>query len=423
MIPLPIGLYNLLQAPVLAAYLPWAALSPRRRRALPARLGIEPPRVEPGGLWVHALSLGEVISARPLLLELKKARPDLDLILSATTDSGLAAAEKEVAAGRARAAFRAPLDLFPALGRVLGSLRPQGLILVETDIWPNLLWSCRRRSIPTALVNFRISPARDKGHRRLRAFFAAAYGLFAAVALPTELDRERWERIGVRGSEAGGPSIRVTGSLKYDQPPPVPASPGDYGLDPARPALIAGSTHPGEESIVLEAWAALRREIPEAALILAPRNLERMEEVAGLIQARGIEPARLSRGQGLKESPVLLVDVLGRLAALYGLVRAAFVGGSLVPRGGHNVLEPAALGVPVCFGPHMDNFAAEARRLSRAKGGTEVADSEALAAFWRSMLLDREAARAAGEAAGEVVRGYRGAAKRSVELIGEAFGW
>lgn len=418
MIPFPLFLYNLLQAPVLAAYLPMAALSRKRRRSLSARLGLELPRAEPGGLWVHALSLGEVISARPLLEELKRVRPDLDLVLSATTDSGLAAAQKEVEAGRARAAFRAPLDLLPSLGRVLDRLRPQGLVIVETDIWPNLLLACRKRSIPTALVNFRISPARDKGHRRLRAFFAAAYGLFSAVALPTELDRERWERVG-----ADGPAVRVTGSLKYDQPQPGPALPGDCGLAPERPVVVAGSTHPGEEVYLLQAWNELREELPETALILAPRNLERMEEVAGLIREAGVEPARTSLGQGLDRSPVLLVDQLGLLASLYGLARVAFVGGSLVPRGGHNVLEPASLGVPVCFGPHMDNFEAEARRLIRSGGGAEVAGEASLASYWRWMLLDPEAARTAGEAAEGVVRSYRGGSRRSVELIGEAFGW
>ena len=386
MTPFSLRLYNILQVPALAGYAAWSALNPKRRSALSARLGLNPPQAGPGGVWIHALSLGEVISARPLLLELRKTRPDLPLILSASTDSGLKAARVEVEAGRADTAFRAPWDLYPSVSRILARLRPQGLIIVETDIWPNLLRACRKKGIPTALVNFRISPARDRGHRRLRSFFTAVYGLFSAVALPTEMDRERWEILQIRGVEA-----RVTGSLKYDQPLPVPARSRDLGLETGRPAVIAGSTHPGEEEIVLTAWAKVREDIPDLALILAPRNLDRMEEAVSLVKARGLEPARLSRGQRLDRSSVLVVDLLGRLASLYGPARAAFVGGSLVPRGGHNVLEPAALGVPVCFGPHMENFPAEARRLIASGGGEEIRDAKELARYWRSMILDKEA--------------------------------
>ena len=418
MIPFPLTLYNILQVPALTGYLLWSALSPRRRSALPGRLGLERPEVEPGGLWIHALSLGEVISARPLLTELKRIRPDLPLYLSAATDTGLSAARREVREGRAQAAFRAPWDFFPAVSGLLDRLKPQGLIIVETDIWPNLLLACRKREVPSALVNFRIPPARDRGHKRFRRFFASTYGLLRAAAFPTETDRERWEVLQVRGVET-----RVTGSLKYDQPPPVPALGRDLGLDPGRPAVVAGSTHPGEEEMVLTAWAELRADIPDLALILAPRNMERMEEVAALIKSRGIDPARLSRGQGLDRGPVLLVDVLGRLASLYALGRAAFVGGSLVPRGGHNVLEPAALGVPVCFGPHMENFTAEARRLTGSGGGREIGGAEGLARFWRSLILDPESAGAAAKAAQKVFFDHRGASARIVGLLGEAFGW
>ena len=418
MIPFPLGLYNILQAPALAGYLAWAALSPRRRPTLPSRLGLELPPAEPGGLWVHALSLGEVISARPLLEELKRTWPEKEIYLSASTDSGLKAAREEVAAGRTRAAFRAPWDLYPAVARTLDRLKPQGLVIVETDIWPNLLWACRKRGVPTALVNFRISPARDRGHKRLRSFFAAAYGLFSAVALPTDLDRERWESLRIKGLEA-----RVTGSLKYDQPLPVPVQPQELGLEPEWPVVIAGSTHPGEEEIVLDAFIGLQKEIPALVLILAPRNMDRVDRVISLVEARGITPARMSRDRGFGQSPVLVVDVLGRLAGLYGAAKAAFVGGSLADRGGHNVLEPAALGVPVCFGPHMENFQAEARRLYLSGGGDKVRDAGELTKFWRRMLLDLKAGQAVGEAGRKIFQSYRGASQRVVQLLGKAFGW
>jgi len=413
------SLYNLLQVPAGLALLPLALINPRRRAQAPARLGLKLPRLAPGGLWIHALSLGEVISARPLLEELRRAWPDQRLWLSAATATGLAQAREEAAKGRVEAAFYAPWDLWPSVARYLDRLRPRGLIIVETDVWPNLLAACRRRSVPAALVNFRISVARDRSHRLCPWFFRETLGVFKAVALPTELDLERWQRLGLDGLPA-----EVTGSLKYDQPLPEPVSPEEVGLAAGRPVVAAGSTHPGEEEPILKAFLEVRSRCPDLALILAPRDPGRGEEVAGLVRAGGFGLARLSKGEKLTgDRSVLLVDLLGRLASLYSLSLAAFVGGSLVPKGGHNVLEPAALGVPVLFGSHMDNFHAEADRLREAGAGLLVSGQEDLARTWSRLLDDPRAAREMGRRGKEVFLSHRGAAGRVVALVAGAFGW
>ncbi|MBW1712329.1 MAG: 3-deoxy-D-manno-octulosonic acid transferase [Deltaproteobacteria bacterium] len=414
------SLYNLALIPAAVLLGPWALLSPKRRAALPGRLGLTLPQFPPGGLWVHALSVGEVISSRPLLAELRRVRPDLKLWLSASTATGLALARQEVAAKRADACLAFPWDLAWVVNRFLNRVRPAGVIIVETDVWPNFVRACQKRSLPAALVNFRISPARHRGHKRLAWFFKAVYAQLSAVALPTQLDLERFEELGLDSRVL----CEVTGSLKYDQPQPEPARPEDFGLEPGRLVLAAGSTHPGEEEIVLAAWLQLRAEWPDLALILAPRDTDRFEEAARKIRAVGFEPARLSRGERLSPGrPVLLVDQLGRLSALYALAQVAFVGGSLVDRGGHNVLEPAALGRPVLFGPHMDNFWAEAQRLLASGGGTMVRDRADLVRAMRQLLADPHKARAQGQAARQTFVSHQGAAARVVALVGRACRW
>jgi len=414
------SLYNLLLWPAVLSALPLALIQPKRRSSLKARLGLEIPSLEPGGLWVHCLSVGEVISARPLLDEFRRRRPRLKVWLSSTTATGLETAAGELAAGRVDEVLALPLDLRPVMDRLLDRLQPAGLVIVETDLWPNLIRACRRRNVPIALVNFRISASRDKSHQRLGWFFRAVYSQLDAVALPTELDQERFQALGLRPP----PLTRMTGSLKYDQSPPLPPDPKSYGLAPGQPVLLAGSTHSGEEEIVLEAWTRLRGELPDLILILAPRDRPRFEAVARLIQRQGFEPARLSRQEKVSpQRPVLLVDALGGLSRLYGLGWVAFIGGSLVAQGGHNPLEAAAAGRPVLFGPHMEDFLAEASRLVESGSGMVVRDADSLAQAAQALLSDEQEARQRGRGAEAVFLSHKGAAKRTADLVGEVMGW
>lgn len=416
------SLYNLILSTGLIGLTPAALIQTQTKRArtLAPRLGLGRDPVLTGGLVIHALSVGEVISARGLLSRIRSRWPDLPLTLTTATVTGLEQARAEVAAGRADQALVMPLDLLPAVDRFLTRLRPRGVVIVETDIWPNLVRACRLRGIPTALVNFRISAGRQAGHKLLRPFFSQVYSQFRAITLPFDTDQERLSYLRIDP----GVRVEVTGSLKYDQPTGPRPDPADIGLDRDRPVLIAGSTHKGEEEAVIRAWQTVRAERPEAALILAPRDRTRFDKVAKLIARQtGAPPARLSQGQGLADDrPVLLADVLGRLNDLYALARAAFVGGSLTDHGGHNPLEPAAWGVPVAFGPFMADFAAEAKSLVRGGGGRLVRNDDQLADWWRLMLTDQAARQTAGRAAEAAMAAQQGAAERTVDLLAQTLG-
>ena len=410
--------YNLVQ-PLSAAALPISLVKAKRRRPgyVRARLGLNPPPVQPGGLWVHALSVGEVISARPLLARIRAARPDLPIYFSTATVTGFDLAREDRAAGRADQIFIAPLDLAPAVNRVLDQLRPGGLVIVETDVWPNLLRACRRRNLTAALVNFRISLSRDRSHRLATSFFREIYSNLNLIALPGQADARRLDRLGLPASV----KTAVTGSLKYDQSRPESVDPAELGLAPDQPAVVAGSTHKGEEEIILRAWSHLRPTRPDLALILAPRDKPRFDRVAKLIQREtGSAPARMSRGEGYSpDRPVILADVLGRLAGLYSLGRVAFVGGSLVNAGGHNPLEPAAWNIPVAFGRYMEDFLDEARRLLANGGGRVVQRADDLAELWAGYLNDSESVLTQGRAAGRAARFHHGAADRIMARLAE----
>ncbi len=415
-------LYNLAQTLAGGLILPWGLVHAHRRGrgALARRLGLKPPDFEPGGLWIHALSVGEVLSARPLLAVLRRRRPDIKLWLSSATATGFELALAQRQAGLIDEAFVAPLDLWPAVHRLVHKLRPSGLIIIETDLWPNALRTCRRFKAPSVVVNFRISPSRHRGHHLFKWFFKSVYAQLGGIALSGQTDLERLATLNL------GPEvlIRLTGSLKYDQPAPKPPDPASYGLGPDRPVLVAGSTHQGEEEIVLEAFVRLQKNRPDLALILAPRDRPRFETAARLIKGRGLKMARFSRRERLdEEANVLLVDALGRLSSLYGLGRAAFVGGSLFYFGGHNPLEPAALGVPVLFGPYMEDFVDEAKALLGAGGGQLVRDADSLLRAVEPLLSDGRLAQKRGRAAQRVFLSHRGAAERAVELIAEVMGW
>lgn len=414
--------YNLALGPVAAALAPLYLARFRSKRAgsLRARLGLDLPRLTPGGVWIHALSVGETASALPLLEEIRTRHPELRLWLTAGTRTGLVQGRRAMADGLVEAAFHLPLDFPPAINHALDALRPSGMIIVETDIWPNLLRACRLRRIPTALVNFRISASRHRSHRLARPFFRSVYSQLSGVTLPSKLDQKRFAALGLTGRMPAP----VTGSLKYDRPAPPAEDRRALGLEPDRPVIIAGSTHAGEEEIVLEAWTRVRRNLPETALIIAPRDAHRFGTVADLARKAGHQPALLSRKETFGPGrPVLVADTIGRLAGLYGAADAAFVGGSLVNKGGHNPLEPASLAVPVLFGPCMADFLSEAGGLINGGGGLRVGDASHLARELERLLTRPDLAGAMGRAARNVFEANHGAAQRTADLVDRVMRW
>ena len=337
-------------------------------------LDLDPP---PGSIWIHAASVGEVQVARLLITRLRERIPERRIILSVTTPTGRSVAKKSI--GRDIAdLFYFPLDFRFAARRALRRIRPVMFIAIETEIWPQFLRECRRFGIHYGIVNGRISRKSFGRYRLIRPLLAPGLSGMSFLFMQSEEEAKRIRAL-------GGPAhrIRITGNLKSDFSPSEPERNRlrkYFGLGDEGPVFVAGSTAPGEERILLRAFRETRERIPQLRLILAPRHPERFDEVFQLLQKEGIPALRRTALKHKVREPweVILLDSLGELPHVYGLATVAFVGGSLVPKGGHNPIEPAAWGKPVLFGPHMENFEPIARELQGTGGGLLVAGWEDL---------------------------------------------
>lgn len=378
-------------------------------------------------IWVHAVSVGETLAAAPLIERLGAAFPEREIFLSHVTPTGRETGEKRLprVAGR----FFLPLDLAGATRRVMRRLRPQMLILVETEIWPNLLRAARKRGTRVAMVNARLSDRSARGYRLARPLMRRVLANIDLILAQTPADAERFRSIG-----AAPERVITAGNLKFDSRPPTSCAAADLlqsalALAGRGPVLAAASTMPGEEDLALRAWDALRVRYRRALLILAPRHPARFDEVARLLAAKSrflrrtqmaAEPRELAEQVGASggELPdVFLLDTLGELPSFFALADVVFIGGSLVPSGGHNLLEPAWWAKPVIFGPHMENFRAAARLFLNAGAAIQVANADALATEAAALFEDNERRRVMGLAARSVVEQQSGAAERIVELL------
>ncbi|MBN1102137.1 MAG: 3-deoxy-D-manno-octulosonic acid transferase [Deltaproteobacteria bacterium] len=392
-----------------------------RRRGLAERLGLRPlpnpPENRP--LWVHALSVGEVISALPLLKALRQSHPGRPVVFTATTLQGLEIARREVGAEGVQI-LRMPMDFWWAMRRMVRQLNPMLLVIVETDLWPGLLHLMRGRGTKSLLVNGRISPRTFRSYRRFRLPVRSM--LFADLDLclmQSDLDRERLLHIGI-------PPHRVVtaGNIKFDRPW-VPMDRGEYlhwvkvlALTPEDIVWVAGSTHKGEEEIVLGVFSRLRALFPRLRLIIAPRRIEEAEDVSETARRKGLRTfLRRHLALGGEPCDIIVLDTLGELGRIYGLAEISFVGGSLVPHGGHNLLEPACFGRPVLFGPYTHNFVLMSELLLEAGGGKRVKDGEDLFQVMKDLLSSPEEAERMGERAREFVQQSRGALKRVLKHI------
>ncbi|MDX1501012.1 MAG: 3-deoxy-D-manno-octulosonic acid transferase [Thermoanaerobaculia bacterium] len=377
--------------------------------SLRGRLGLDLP--DPAGrpLWLHAVSVGEVGVAATLAAALPA---ELPLLVTTVTPTGQERA-RALFAGRAQVAYL-PFDLGPPVRRFFLRCRPAALVLAEGDLWPLVLRRARREGLPMAVVNGRVS---DRSFARLRRLSGLVGPLFDGIAVfgvQTPADAERLRRLGVSEGR-----IVTTGNLKFetDEPPERPELERLVGrLAAGRPVLVAGSTMAGEEESVLRAFTRLGGG-ERALLVLAPRHPERFDAVAARIEAAGLALARRSSPDGVERPSVLLLDTLGELASLYRHTRAAFVGGTLVPTGGHNPLEAARFGVPVAVGPSMENFRAMAEEFDRRRAWARVAGVEDLAAIWRAWIEDPAEAERVGGLGERLVADNRGALARTLELL------
>ena len=411
-------LYNTALLPVRAAsliYSIWPRGSPQATLERDQRVARRLPAVCPGAIWIHGASVGEARLVGAIARELRKRRPAQPLAASTVTRTGRAQLPSPPVVD---AAFFLPLD-FPALQRrTFDAIAPSLIVLVETELWPNLLAEAERRRVPVVIVNGRLAPERFGTYRRLSGLYGPLLRGLHAIGAAGNEEASRFVALGV--PEA---SVRVIGNLKFDLPVPVDtpsALRSRFGLSVDRPIVAAGSTAQGEDRLVLDAFVAARREVPELLLLVAPRHPERFVDVAAEAERRGFVVARASQGAAASHSDVLLVDTIGELPSLYALASSAFVGGSLVPGGGHNLLEPVAAGVPVLYGPHTEHVAEIAAALDRAGAGLRVQDAGALG---RSFA---ELARHPDERARRVALGRqfmdanRGALLRAADLVLDA---
>ena len=385
------------------------ALRPAWREGLWERLGGGPVGT-PGAVWVHAASIGETLAARPVVAGL--AARGFEVVTSSATVTG----RRMQRALRPDATCRlAPLDHPWCVDAALRRARPAALVLVEGELWPVWITSAASRGIPVVVVSGRLSPRATARHRSFRWLFGSAWRRIAAVGARTAADADRFRALGIEPER-----VTVTGDLKLDAA--GPAHP--VATDLARilgdtPLVVAGSTHEGEEAAALTAFRDVSERGLEAALVLAPRRPERAGSVERSVRDAGLPLRRRARpgSAPLRPGEVLVLDTVGELAALYGWARLAFVGGSLVPVGGHNVLEPAAAGCPVCYGPHTGGIRHAVEVLERCDAGREVADAAALAGAVAEALRAPDVARARGARGRAALAAARGAAERSVALV------
>ena len=404
--------------PILLACRPlFEQLGGRWAYGLTERLGRYPQLAAGPGerlLWLHASSVGEVQAALVLLDELTRSCTDLRILLTTTTEQGHRLAASRL--GPRITCLMAPLDLAPAVGRALRAVRPDLYVCLETELWPVMLTRLRRAGVPMALVNGRLSERSCRRYRHIRSTMARLLNGFASLAVITEADARRFAALG-----ADPARIRVCGNLKYDMPADDPAttrrvSRARLGVDDET-VLVCGTTHEGEEEQLLTLYRRLAERGP-LVFVLAPRHLERVEAVSGLLGRAGIDCDRFSRVQaGGRTAPAVLVDTMGDLADLYAGGDVLFCGGSLVDRGGHNIIEAARWGRPVYFGPHMKDFRDAAEMLVEAGGGFQVSDVDALATLVLAHLDDPDRYALACDRAAAAAAAQRGAVRRQVDLV------
>jgi len=371
-------------------------------------------------VWVHAVSVGEVLAITRLVRELEVALPGHFIAVSTTTRTGQTLARERFGAGRV---FYCPLDLPWAVRAYLNALKPQMLVLAETEFWPNLLSGCFRRGIPVAVVNARISDRSWPRYRLLRGLWKPFLGRLSRVLAQSETDAERLRAIGCKTD-----AVSVAGNLKFDvrAGSEAEATRQLKAMAADLRFVVAGSTLEGEEEALLQAWPQLLAADPKLAMVLAPRHPERFAAVIALLEKSAYQWGRRSAWRGQPESSlqalapgqIVLLDTIGELASVYSLATAAFVGGSLIPAGGDNPLEPAQFGIPIVMGPHYANFRAITDDLL-AHQALRIADRENLAAVLTGLLLHPDAAREMGDRANNVFAQQSGATVRCVDALRE----
>lgn len=412
-------LYSLLlylALPFLLLRLAWRGRrAPAYRERWGERLSFYGERSLRAGIWIHAVSVGEVQAAQSLIKHFLDRHQDAGVMVTTTTPTG---------SERLRSLFEdkvlhvyTPFDLTPIMNRFLDAVRPRLVVVMETEIWPNMLRACERRDIPVVLANARLSARSAQGYARLGAFTRETLGSLAAIAAQSPADADRFRALG-----APSDRVRVTGSIKFDARRPGSLIEQAEVLrrvwDIQRPVWVAASTHEGEEEQVLAAHREVLVHLPRALLVLVPRHPERFDRVAALVERQGFGLARRSTGDSCGEAVSLyLGDTMGELPVLLAAADAAFIGGSLVPIGGHNLLEAAAVGVPVAVGPNVFNFAQITDLLVKEGAAVQIHSEQELAECMWEWLSDAARRAHIGERGRRVVQENQGALQSLLDLV------
>lgn len=413
-------LYSFVLSLALAVLLPVYFIKLRvlkgQRLGLPQRLALSLPRpvAASKSLWLHAVSVGEVLSLQKLVQEVKARHPEWAVYFSVLTNAGMGIARKKMTA--CDRIFYIPFDFGWAVRRFLRLLKPDLLVLAESELWPNLLGQARRRATGVLVINGRVSDRTFRRYQRLNFLTGRLLRSVTRFLVQTAQDRERLVRAGVDGKR-----VEVTGNLKCEISPPMFSAQDlrEFRRKLSAPAagriMVAGSTRPGEEEMLLRAFAEARREREDIYLIIAPRHMDRVPEVEKACRQAGFSVRKRTEVREGEAWDILLLDTIGELARVYALGDAAFIGGSLVAWGGHNLLEPAAYGKPIFFGPHMKNFAYLAQQFLHSGGARQVSNPQDLKAMF--LFRGSDGLKKMGHSALRTLDGLQGATDRTLRAI------
>ena len=421
-------LYNILLIISLCFFIPIALVREKWRKIIRVQLGLTPqfphPKRHPGkkAIWIHAVSVGEILSIAPIIKEIVTHFEDHNIILTTFTQTGSVIAQRLFGTYGVVTLFF-PLDLPISIKRAITNIDPALVIVVEHDIWPNFLFELKQRNIPVLLVNAKLSRKTYTRRRRVKFFMGSVFAAFSKICAQSNIDRERFKLMGVAEEQ-----IVITGNLKFDQRvyEPMPKEERQQlrhvlHIQEAQKVFVVGSTHKGEEEILIDVLPKLHHHFPDLTCIVAPRHPERAEAVCRMFTSKGFSTILLEGITEVRENSlnadVIVVDGIGMLRKLYAISDVAFVGGSFVKRGGHNPIEPAAYAKPIVFGPDMGNFEHIAHMLKTTEGAIQVYDTQQFYETVYLLLKDADKAQSMGENAFTVFQANSGAIEKTVTVI------
>ena len=407
---------------------PLVLATDKRRKTVLHRLGLSPlPKAisqnrsqkrDNRPIWIHALSVGEVLSAVPLVKELKSCFKHQDIVFSASTKTGFEIANNLLKES-VNSIFFFPYDLLISVKHIAAKVEPAIVIIVESDIWPNFLFEMKRRNVPVILVNARLSKKSYFGYKRFLFFSKRLFVSFSKICVQSSEDAHRFRLLGIPPGR-----ITITGNIKFDQQydfagrEEIEKLRQSLLIKPSQKILLAGSTHYGEEAILLNAFSRLKKKYPDLILIIVPRNPDRARSVCRICKSAGLFAVTMSELEEKKPGQdVIVIDRIGILKMLYATADIAFVGGSFVRSGGHNPLEPAAFSRPIIFGPDMSDFADISNMLIRSGGAISVQDAEGIYNIVSELLTDNQKAGEMGSMAFKVFNANKGAVKKTLNII------